>query len=118
MLEEHPCVFLGNRMDVFCPRQITGVAREEGDGAAEEDTLTPFLTPQHLAKTPAQSFFSVINSRVSALNSLTFYSSFSNVFLPSFLSRSSVRLLFLHDSTLSLILSSPNPQNFPISSSL
>ncbi|XP_063859699.1 uncharacterized protein LOC135100588 isoform X2 [Scylla paramamosain] len=44
--------------------QITGVTRDGSDGgAAEEDTLTPFLTPQHLAKTPAQSFFSVINSR-------------------------------------------------------
>ncbi|XP_045130755.1 uncharacterized protein LOC123515920 isoform X2 [Portunus trituberculatus] len=46
--------------------QITGVAtsREGSDGRpAEEDTLTPFLTPQHLAKTPAQSFFSVINSK-------------------------------------------------------
>ncbi|XP_050726740.1 uncharacterized protein LOC127003769 isoform X2 [Eriocheir sinensis] len=45
---------------------ITGAGGEGGGGdgaAAGEDTLTPFLTPQHFAKTPAQSFYSVVNSR-------------------------------------------------------
>nr|XP_053634629.1 uncharacterized protein LOC128690076 isoform X3 [Cherax quadricarinatus] len=43
---------------------ISGSCGEGGGKGGEgmEDNVTPFLTPQHLARTPAQSYFSILNS--------------------------------------------------------